>query len=185
MQKIILVLISTIIMPVNSSGQNSESDSLADKVIAAFQSKNFEKFKKLMLDTADYEEFIKDLIESNHIPESERDKFRKRDKPSAEVVKMQYRKEFDRLISKGLKLGIDWTVVKKAKFVFKDNQPINSTIRSLSGHLNFIYKDTTYVIFGIEALKLSSGYKISDIRGILKGNVEQWVDPDSLEDDDL
>jgi hypothetical protein len=41
------------------------------------------------------------------------------------------------------------------------------------------------VIFGIEALKLSSGYKISDIRGILKGNVEQWVDPDSLEDDDL
>jgi hypothetical protein len=98
---------------------------------------------------------------------------------------MQYRKEFDRLISKGLKLGIDWTVVKKAKFVFKDNQPINSTIRSLSGHLNFIYKDTTYVIFGIEALKLSSGYKISDIRGILKGNVEQWVDPDSLEDDDL
>jgi hypothetical protein len=57
--------------------------------------------------------------------------------------------------------------------------------KSLSGHLNFMYKDTTYVIFGIEAIELSSGYKISNVRTILKGGVEEYIDPNLLDDEDL
>lgn len=84
-----------------------------------------------------------------------------------------------------MKLGINWTEIKKAKFIFKEAKPINSEKKSLSGHLNFIYNDTTYVIFGIEAIELSSGYKISDIRTILKGGIEKFVEPDLLDDEDL
>jgi hypothetical protein len=185
MQKFILLLLATLIMAINSTGQTFKPADLADKIIIAFQTKNFDNYKHLLIDTTDYKEFLNDFFKNNHIPDDQKKEFSEKSKYFADSAGIEYRKEFDRLISKGEKLGIDWAQIKKSKFIFKDDKPTNSDKKSLSGHLNFIYQDTTYVIFGIEAIELSTGYKISGIRSVLKGGVGQYVDPGLLDDDDL
>ena len=138
-----------------------------------------------MLDTSESKEFLNDFFKINHIPASEQKRFEKNLKMFADSADLYYRKDFERLLNKGEKLGIDWTLIKKSTFVFKTDKTVNSDKKSLTGHLNFKYKDTTYVFFGIEAIELSSGYKISSIRTILKGGVVQFVDPDLLDDEDM
>ena len=172
-------------MTTNSTSQTINPNDLADKIIAAFQTKNFIEYRKLLPITADYKEFLNDFFKSNHIPASEQQEYAEKEKLFADSAEIQFKKEFDRLLNKGMKLGIDWAQIRKSKFVFRDDKPVNSDKKSLSGHLNFIYKDTTYVIFGIEAIELSSGYKISNIRTILKGCVGQFIDPDLLDDEDM
>jgi hypothetical protein len=185
MQKIIFFSFGFFILTLHSQGQSLNPNDLADKLITAFQKRDFESYKKLMPDTADYKELMNDFLKSNHVPLSEQKQFEEKQKMFADSAELQYRKEFDRLLNKGEKLGINWTQIKKANFIFKEDMPVNSKQKSLSGHLNFSCNDTAYVIFGIEATKLSSGYKISDIRTVLKGGIEEYVDPDLLDDKDL
>ena len=185
MQKITFLFFLTIFMATNSVGQILTSNDLTDKLITAFQTQNFESYKALMLDAVDYRELSGNFFKNNRIPESEKKHFAKNEKMFADSSNLQYRKVFERLLNKGLKLGIDWTQIIKSDFIFKDDKPINSDIQTLGGHLNFTYKETTFVIFGIEAVKLSSGYKISNIRTILKGGVAQYVDADLLDDEDM
>jgi hypothetical protein len=185
MRKLKLLFLETVFMTTTSIGQTLQANDLADKIVAAFQTKNFADYRKLLLTIADYKEFLNDFFKSNHISESEQKEFADKEKLFVDSAEIQFQKEFNRLLNKGVKLGIDWTQIKKSKFVFKEDKPIDSDKKSLSGHLNFIYKGTTYVIFGIEATELLSGYKISNIRTILKGGVDQFVDPDLLDDEDL
>lgn len=185
MQKLKLLFLATVFMTTTSIGQTLQPNDLADKIVAAFQTKNFADYRNLLLTTADYKEFLNDFFKSNHISEAEQKEFADKEKLFADSADIQFQKEFNRLLNKGVKLGIDWTQIKRAKFVFKEDKPVNSDKKSLTGHLNFIYKDTTYVIFGIEAIQLSSGYKVSNVRTILKGGVGQYVDPDLLDDEDL
>ena len=185
MRKLKLLFLATVFMTTDFIGQTLQPNDLADKMIAAFQTKDFISYRKLLLTAEDYKEFLNDFFKANHISESEQKEFADKEKHFADSAEIQFQMEFNRLLNKGVKLGIDWTQIKKAKFVFKDDKPVNSDKKSLSGHLNFIYKNTTYVIFGIEAIELTSGYKISDIRTILKGGVKEYVEPDLLDDEDL
>jgi hypothetical protein len=185
MRRLKLLFLATVFMTTDSIGQISQPNELADKIIASFQAKDFVSYRKLLLTTADYKEFLNDYFKANHIPESGQKEFADVEKKFADSADIKFQMEFYRLLNKGVKLGIDWTQIKRAKFVFQEDKPVNSDKKSLSGHLNFIYKDTTYVIFGIEAIELSSGYKISNIRTILKGGLGEYVDPDLLDDEDL
>jgi hypothetical protein len=185
MRKIPLLFFATLTMTLNSTGQAFNSNDLADKIIDAFQTKSFETYNKLLLDSTGYKEFLNDFLENNRVPEAQRKQFADREKMFADSATLEARKDFDRLLSKGVKLGVDWTQVKKAAFVFNEDTPENSGKKTLHGHLNFTYKHTTYVIFAIEAIQLSSGYKILSIRTILKGGVRQYVDPDLLDDEDI
>lgn len=179
------LLIATLFVVSNALGQSLTPDHLADKLIIAFQTKNFELYKKLLLDTTDYNEFLNDFSKNNHVSKIEQEEFKEKRKHFADSADIQYHKEFKRLLDKGVTLGIDWTQIKKATFVFKEHRPVNSEKQSLTGYLNFTDKEKTYVFFGIEAMQLSSGYKIYDIRTILKGGIDQYVEPDLLDDDDL
>ena len=185
MRKLKLLFLATFFMTTDSIGQISQPNELADKIIASFQTKDFVSYRKLLLTTADYKEFLNDYFKSNHIPESGQKEFADIEKKFADSADIKFQMEFNRLLNKGVKLDIDWTQIKRAKFVFKEVKPVNSDKKSLSGHLNFIYKDTIYVIFGIEAIELSSGYKISSIRTILKGGIGEYIDPDLLDEEDL
>jgi len=185
MRQFKLIFIATIFMTSNSIGQTFKPNEIADKLFTAFQTKSYESYKKLLFNTSDYQESLNDFFKNNNVGDSERKEFAEKKKLFADSADSQYRKEFERLLNKGVKLGIDWTKIRKGKFVFKEANAVNSYKKSLSGHLNFLYNDSTYVIFGIEAIELSSGYKISDIRTVLKGGVGQYVDPDLLDDDDM
>jgi len=185
MRNLRLLFLATVFMTTDSIGQILQPNELADKIIAAFQTKDFVSYRKLLLTTADYKEFLNDYFKVNHIPESGQKEFADIEKKFADSADIKFQMEFNRLLNKGVKLDIDWTQIKRAKFVFKEDKPVNSDKKSLSGHLNFIYKDTIYVIFGIEAIELSSGYKISNIRTVLKGGVGQYIDPDLLDEEDL
>jgi hypothetical protein len=184
MRRSIVLFISIIFIAINTIGQVLSPDALAGKIIFAFKTSDFDSFKKLMFDVIDYKELLNDYIKSNHIPETKQKDLAQREKHFADSADIHYKQEFDRLLNKGIKLGIDWTQIKKDTFVFELGTRVNSDKKSLSGHLNIKFKDTLYVIFGIEAEELSSGYKISDIRTILKGGIGQYFDPDLLDDAD-
>jgi hypothetical protein len=186
MQKLkLLFFVATVFMTTNSIGQALQPNDLADKIITAFQKQSFADYRKLLPTTTDLKEMLDDFVKRNHIPESEQKEFVNKEKVFTDSADIEFQNEFNRLLNKGIKLGIDWAQIRKAKFVFKEDMPVNSGKKSLSGHLNFIYNDSIYVIFGIEATELSSGYKIESIRTILKEGVEEYVDPDLLDDEDL
>jgi hypothetical protein len=185
MRKFELLFLAIAFMTTKSNGQTLQPSDLADKIVYAFQTKDFEIYKKLLIDSGDYKEFMNDFFKNNHIPQSEQQRFVEKEKIFADSADLKYRKEFERLLKKGEKLSIDWTKIKKDTFVFKVDEPVNSNKKALTGYLNFTYKNTVYVFFGIEAMELSSGYKISNIRTILKGGVEQYVNPDLLDNGDL
>ena len=185
MRKNLFLFLASLIMTLDSMGQTFNSNDLADKIINAFQTKSFEKYNKLMLDSTAYKEFLDDFLENNRVPDEQRKQFAEREKMFADSAALQFQKDFDRLLNKGIKLGVNWAHIRKAKFIFNEDTPQNSRKKTLHGHLNFTYKDTTYVIFGIEAMQLSSGYKILSIRTILKGGIEQYVGPDLLDDEDI
>ena len=178
------LLFVTILAMTNSDAQISNSDSLSEKIIAAFRKQKFEDYKMLLLNSADYQEMLKDYFENNNYPITEQKEAINKAKHFDDTADVHYAREFKRLLEKGINIGIDWTQIKKVKFVFNEQKPSNSGNTVLSGHLNFSYKDSSYTFFGIEVYKLSSGYKISEIRTVLKGEIGQYVDPDLLDDDD-
>ncbi len=135
----------------DSSGQSLSPEALGDKILFAFQTKSFNDFKTLFMDTAENKN----------------------------------RMEFERLIKKGEKIGIDWTNIRKSDFIFREDSVTNPDRRSMGGFLNVISNKTHYVIFGIKAIDGSSGYKITGIRTVLAGMIEEYIDPDKLESDIL
>jgi hypothetical protein len=170
------------------SGSNSQilnPDSLATNIVTAFKNKSYNDYKKLFMDAIDYKEMLKDYLENNPLPIEEQRRLADAEKQFSDSADVQYAKAFGKLLDKGAKLGIDWTQIRKDKFIFSEDKPSNSNKQSLTGHLNFIYKDSVYIFWGVEAIKLSSGYKISDIRTVLKGGVGENVDADLLDDEDL
>jgi len=185
MKQIKLLFLATVFMTSNSIGQIFQPNDFADKILITFQTKNFADYRQLVMTSTDYKEFLNDFFKNNNIPKSEQKQFEDKEKLFADSADIQIQKDFDSLIIKGVNLGIEWTQIKKAKFVFKVDKPIDSDKKTLTGHLNFIYKDTTFVLFGIEAIEFTSGYKISSIRTVLKGGIEEFVDPDSLDDEDM
>ena len=186
MTRLLLLLTFAIIMTIDTSGQTaSKLSDFANNIIFAFKTQDFQRFKSLSLDTSDYKEFINDFIKSNHISAQEQESLKQKEKLFADSADDSYKKEFDRLIAKGNKLSVDWTKIEQAKFVYEADKPVNSTLRSLSGHLNFKCGNKTFVLFGIEALLFNSGYKISEIRTVLDGGVDKYINPDLLDDDDI
>ena len=171
-------------MSINVPAHTPEPIVFADKIIEAFRLKSFDHCKSLFIDPSGYNEMLDDFFQNNHISEKDRNQFLEQRKLFVDSAELSFRHGFERLIQKGEKLGIDWSQITISRFVFEESKPKNSNKTYLSGHLNFLHHDTTFVIFGIEAIKLSDGYKISDIRTILKGGVGQYIDPDLLDDDD-
>lgn len=59
-------------MALNSTGQTLKPSDLADKLISAFQTRNFENYKILVLDTTDYKEFLNGFLTNNRVSGIER-----------------------------------------------------------------------------------------------------------------
>lgn len=171
-------------MALTSIGQNLKENGFALKVLGALKSRNFEDYKKVMVNKKDLEELFADLAKNDKI-------MRLQDPPNNPLERFDkeadstFRAEFNRIIRKGESLGIDWAHVDFSDFIYKADKPVNSSKTSLNGHLNFTYNGSTYVLFGIEALELANGYKLNGIRTVQKGGVKEYVDPDLLDDEDL
>lgn len=176
-------IILTFIMTFTSNGQTSKETDFAQKITEAFKSKSFDNYKKLTSDKNDFEEFIAD-IQKNSLPGVNSDKWIKSIREYGKEVDSTFKTAFDSLTKEGNIIGIDRTEVKFKKFAYRTDNPANFSKTILRGYINFTYKDTTYVLFGLEALELSSGYKISFIRAVNKGEFNEYVNPDVLEYED-
>jgi len=170
-------------MTLSSPGRSSKENDFAQKVLETFKTKNFDKYQTLTINGKDFEELLNDIQQHERIErhgelKDTLNKFNK-ERDSA------FKKEFNRIIEKGEELGIDWIQVSFSKFVFQTDNPSNSSKTSLSGHINFTYKGTTYVLFGVEATELSGGYKLNMLRALQRGGIEEYVDPDLMDDADI
>jgi len=57
-------MVATIITTVNSTGQTQKPADLAEKIIIAFKTKNFDRYKELLIDTTDYKELMQDYFKT-------------------------------------------------------------------------------------------------------------------------
>lgn len=187
MQKTLFILLAMAIMTANAKAQRLKPDIVADSLVAAFQKKNFESFKALLLDSTDYQEFLDNYFSQPNSSKKDKEEFNitAKVKLFTDSSNDAYLKDFERLYNKGEKIGIEWNRIKKSEFIVEITKPVDSDKKVLTGHLNFYYNDAAYVFFGIEAMELKSGYKITNIRTVLKGGILQYVEPDLLDDDDL
>lgn len=162
MQKTIFSFLISLCLATTLSAQTFQESDFTDKIIIAFQTKNFDMYCRLMVDTADIKELMYDFAKQNHIKNEQEKQF-------VDSSKNFFKKEFDRLISEGEKVGVDWNLIKKMKVDFQKQQLYaNSTKESLLGNLFFSCKNNVYVIAGVSIYKLSSGYKIWSIVGVVQ-----------------
>ncbi len=84
-------------MTTNSIGQVFQPIELASKIIAAFQTKNFLDYRKLMLASADLKEILNDYLKNNRIPKSEQEEFDNQKKIVEDSTDIRNQKEFNRL----------------------------------------------------------------------------------------
>ncbi len=185
MHRLFLLLLVTFTMTLTSSGQTSKEMNFAKKIIDAFISKSFDNYKQLTPTKADVEKLYKDKGVIRGLAVDSDEKYNKALETYEKSADSNYRAEFNRLLKKGDKLGIDWTQITFQKSVFHKDKPKSSDNTFLSGHINFKYKDMVYVLFGLEAMGIKGDYKINMIRTVQKGKVVQYVDPDLLDNDDL
>jgi hypothetical protein len=183
MHKLVLLLFVSFTMAFTSMGQTSKEIEFAKKIVDVFTSKSFDNYKRLTPTKADIEELYNDKGVIHGLGVNSDEKYMKAMASFEKTADSNYRAEFNRILIKGNEIGIDWTQITFLKFVFQADKPENSNITFLSGHINFKYKDSVYVLFGLEAAETKSGYKINMIRTVLKGGVGQYVDLDLLDDD--
>ena len=166
-----LLLLTTFIMTLSSHGQNSKETDFAKKVIEAFKSKSFDKFKLLLPTKADFEELHSDKSVVRGLLINTDDKYNKVLESYDKGIDSAYKSKFNRLLTKGDKLNIDWTQILFLKFTPKKDKPKNSDMTFLSGRIHFKYQGSVYILSALEALEINGDYKLSMI-----GNVQQGKD---------
>ena len=169
MKKMIFLFL-LIFLVSNSYCQNIIVDSLADKLFNAFKAKDFNSYRKFLINTEDEEEFMQSFFKKNHISPKRQKKYLEDRKLRVDSTEKEYRQDFDRLISKGEKLGIKWGNIKNGEFIFITDSP-NSFV---AGHLNFTSSDTSFVLFDMGIEKLSSGYRLLSIKTVAKMKIDKF-----------
>jgi hypothetical protein len=182
MYKLSLLLL-TFTMTLTSIGQTSKENDFAKKVLEAFKSKDYKTYKNILTTRKDLEELFADIQQHDGVQRQQ--EWKQSLKKFDEQADSTYQAEFKRILEKGEKLGIDWTQVQFTNFVFRADKAVNSSKTSLTGHINFVCKGSTYILFGVEAMELSNGYKLNMLRTVQKGGLSEYVDPDLMDDDDI
>jgi hypothetical protein len=165
------------IMTLNLFSQSSKETEFAKTLLAAFIHKDLKTYKSLSPDDKDLEELISD-IKKNSYPGVNNDEWIQQMREMQKQADSLQTNEFDTLVKRGERLGINWPTTSFKKFVFQIDNPGNSSKSILRGHLNFESNGKSFMIFGIEAAEFSSGYKINNIRAIIKGELKKFSSAD-------
>jgi len=89
----------------------------------------------------------------------------------------QYKKIFDKIITQGEQLGITWDKVEFNNFLYMIKEAIPGTgFQVMNSHINISEGNKKYFIYGIEAQKYKSGFKINNIRSIKSGHLDAYMD---------
>ncbi len=181
MRKIILFLLGYFtIMPFVFCQEAIQKD-VANKVFLAFQKEDFSIFNQLFFNSKDYKEILEDYSKNNIVDEIKMKNFTSPINKYDHQSKKRTKRIFKNILRAGKKLGINWAKIDELSFVYKIQKSVNSDKYSFAGHLNISYNNLKYVIFGIEGFELSSGYKLTNIKTILKGNIIRYVESDLLD----
>jgi hypothetical protein len=169
MRKTIYFLLISLCLATTLNGQTFQVADLTDKLIIALEAKDFDAYSRLLVDTTDIKEVLHDFAKNNHIKNEQ-----EKEKEFVDSSNIFFQREFARLISEGEKVGVDWNIIKKTKFDFKKQQLFaNETKESLFGYIYFSCQNNIYAIAGIAVYKLSSGYKIWSIVGVVKSDKDK------------
>jgi hypothetical protein len=170
MYKLFILLFFALSVTLASSGQSVMQIHFAKKVLQAFKAKDFNSYKSVAINKKDLEEILTDGRLHGKIPRQ--DDYNIALTKFDEKADSSYKAEFNRIFKKGEQLGIEWKNVVLTDFVLKAQKAVNAFKTSITGHLNFICKGKNYVLFGIEAIELTSGLKLSSIRTVQEMRLE-------------
>jgi|SRR5688572_18046467 len=183
MYKLAVIISSfAILMAVSCSDADKDKDKeeyFERSLVDAFKLKDFNKFQKLIITPDDMTAGLSsDSSNANTSPNN---------KDLVESYKKtylnQYKRIFDRIITQGEQLGITWKNVKFNNFLYmiKEAMP-RSGFHVLNGHINISGDDKNYFIYGIEAQKYKTGFKIHNIKSIKSGRLEAYVDSNTIQE---
>jgi len=175
MYKLAVIISSfAILMVVSCSDADKDNEEYFERsLVDAFKLKDFNKFQKLIITPDDMTAGLSsDSTNANTSPNN---------KDLVESYKKtylnQYKRIFDRIITQGEQLGITWKNVKFNNFLYmiKEAMP-RSGFHVMNGHINIRENDKSYFIYGIEAQKYKTGFKINNIKSIKSGHLEAYED---------
>lgn len=148
---------------------SSQMNDFAQKLIQAFQTENFNSYNQLCINKESYlKEILPQLKDDtiHHIPEGLINKginFYQNYSDSARKV------VFNSYLKKGKEIGIAiWSKVMFQKFELEGKKIPGNENKLIRGNMWVTYEDLPYVFIGIVAIKLSKGYRLSVIGGIIK-----------------
>jgi hypothetical protein len=150
-----------------STAQISDKmNDFAQKLFKTFQTKNYNEFKLLCISRKDFVNEILPILKKDslhHIPDPLMQQ-------ASNFYSTSSRKFlFNYYINQGTKLGITkWGMIKYKKLEIEKQNKNKIESNTLNGNIWFTYKKEPYVIVGIVAIKLSTGYRLSIIRYIIK-----------------
>ncbi|UAY52680.1 hypothetical protein [Ferruginibacter albus] len=180
MKKITLILLVFLFIKNDVAAQISDSTKLADSIISAFKSKDFSQCKKLYIDSSNYKELIDIMCKVMHMPEEEKSTFLDSFRLYADSAQLNYKNNFEQIINKGGKLGIDWNKIKKVNLVFDKT----TQYPFAEFHINISCNDSSFILFGTEVIHLFSGYKVLSLGTVFKGTTNTYFNSDLLHEED-
>jgi hypothetical protein len=179
----LLLFIKNSTMSISSSDQAFKETEFAQKVLESFKVKSFDKYTSLSMNENDFKELVHD-IELHDGREKKGELTEALEKFNKEADS-KYKNDFDRILQKGESFGIDWADVKFSNFIFQKDFPSNYSKASVIGHVNFTFNENPFVLLGLEATEFSGGYKMNLLRTVERGDVEDYFDPDLIDEADI
>lgn len=184
MRKLLILFTIALTMSLTSSGQAHKPEAFAIRVLNAIKEKDFNEYKKLVVNKKDLEDIFADFQKNERKTKRLQEWKDPSDMLAKDADSIQSA-EFRTIVAIGEKLGIDWTQVTFSNIVYKEYKPENSTEKLLDGHINFSSKGKSYVLFGVEALEFGNEYKLNGIIRVQRGSLNEYLDPHSMDDENL
>jgi len=157
----------------------SDADKDADKeeyfeisLVHAFRDRDFNKFQKFIITPDDMIAGLATDSSASNSPNN---------KDLVEAYKKtylnQYKRIFDRIITQGEQLGITWKEVKFNNFLYMIKEAIPGTgLHVMNSHINIREDSKSYFVYGIDAQKYKTGFKINNIKSVKSGQLEAYID---------
>src|SRR5687767_937278 len=174
----IIVSAFAILMGISCSDADEDKEEYFERsLVDAFKLNDFNKFQKLIITPDDMMAGL--ATDSSGVNPNNKDLV----EAYKETYLNRYKRIFDRIITQGEQLGITWKNVKFNNFLYmiKEAMP-RSGFHVMNGHINISGDDKSYYIYGIEAQKYKTGFKIHNIKSIKSGRLDAYVDSNTIQE---
>lgn len=146
----------------------SKEEQLAKQIFSAFQKKDEQLWQSLYPTNEEYRELLQLMLKEkmDGLTQGKIDSMLVQREEEAIGV---YKLEFEDFLVQADSLGVNWLDAQYSEFDFLPYLPTHFPRKYLDGNIFFLSRKKLFVIQGIEAVEISSGFKLQSIKRIIAG----------------